>query len=680
MSKLNAKWLNFDTSSLENSSGDLQLNIDTTSNTIVKTAEGVQANSATVALLTGNQTIDGTKTFGEIPILPGTNPQTDNDAVRKGYVDGLLTGLTWEDPIYSANQLVNGATGTGGIRPAAYIDLDATGAAWSVGNTIVVDWNDGSAKTFTLSAVDNASPGNDEFDINVGAGRGGESSTSLATEIIRSVNDSTTAAMAAVQGQSDRSVDSAYFVNDDAAEWTSFTVTVTGPTEGTDYKKADGAGPNLGQLYASLQGNQTHFSRGDDNGYTWSDDTEMWIQVTGVGSLPNATRTQHGVIEVHDGLTVSNGELSVYLDTSAGLELSGAVGEKQLGIAADGVLNTMINWGTATVDQIDAADVPILDASAKITATNVDGALTEIALNVESNGSSISTNASNISTNSSNIGTNSTNIDDLEGKAITGGDGITSTGTLDAGITISVDLGTEPGLEFITNELEVKIKPASGLTKDANGIYVGDDQILDTMINFGTGATQINAEDIPVIDASSLITATTVEGALEELKNDIDTVANAGVTGGDGITTAGDVGALTVSVDILDASPGLMFAGAGTDELAVKLKASGGIAVDSDGLYLEGDDIVENLALELITLDSTSIADMYVDLTNIPESASATALDISGGIMQQYSKDYAVVTDGADVKRVTWNSGDANVSTGISGLEVGDVLMVHYSH
>ena len=92
------------------------------------------------------------------------------------------------------------------------------------------------------------------------------------------------------------------------------------------------------------------------------------------------------------------------------------------------------------------------------------------------------------------------------------------------------------------------------------------------------------------------------------------------------------------------------------------------------------DDIVENLALELITLDSTSIADMYVDLTNIPETAAATALDISGGIMQQYSKDYAIVTDGADVKRLIWDSSDAAVSTGISGLEVGDVLMVHYSH
>lgn len=38
--------------------------------------------------VTGNQTIDGIKTLSSIPILPGTNPTADNEAVRKAYVDG----------------------------------------------------------------------------------------------------------------------------------------------------------------------------------------------------------------------------------------------------------------------------------------------------------------------------------------------------------------------------------------------------------------------------------------------------------------------------------------------------------------------------------------------------------------------------------------------------------------
>ena len=38
-------------------------------------------------LLTGDQTVGGTKTFGDIPILPASNPTADNEAARKAYVD-----------------------------------------------------------------------------------------------------------------------------------------------------------------------------------------------------------------------------------------------------------------------------------------------------------------------------------------------------------------------------------------------------------------------------------------------------------------------------------------------------------------------------------------------------------------------------------------------------------------
>ena len=38
-------------------------------------------------LLTGDQTIGGTKTFGDIPLLPAVDPTSDNEAARKAYVD-----------------------------------------------------------------------------------------------------------------------------------------------------------------------------------------------------------------------------------------------------------------------------------------------------------------------------------------------------------------------------------------------------------------------------------------------------------------------------------------------------------------------------------------------------------------------------------------------------------------
>jgi len=44
---------------------------------------------------TGNQSVDGVKTFTSIPVLPASNPTAANQAVRKGYADGaylLKTG------------------------------------------------------------------------------------------------------------------------------------------------------------------------------------------------------------------------------------------------------------------------------------------------------------------------------------------------------------------------------------------------------------------------------------------------------------------------------------------------------------------------------------------------------------------------------------------------------------
>lgn len=39
---------------------------------------------------TGDQSVAGVKTFTSIPVLPASNPTTDNQAVRKAYVDGKI--------------------------------------------------------------------------------------------------------------------------------------------------------------------------------------------------------------------------------------------------------------------------------------------------------------------------------------------------------------------------------------------------------------------------------------------------------------------------------------------------------------------------------------------------------------------------------------------------------------
>jgi len=52
--------------------------------------------------LTGAQSIDGVKTFSSIPVLPGSNPTSSNQAARKGYVDirTYISGSVTSDDYY----------------------------------------------------------------------------------------------------------------------------------------------------------------------------------------------------------------------------------------------------------------------------------------------------------------------------------------------------------------------------------------------------------------------------------------------------------------------------------------------------------------------------------------------------------------------------------------------------
>jgi len=64
--------------------------------TRVTTAENNITNKANVNAvvdLTTNQTVGGIKTFSSIPVAPATNPTTDNQLTRKGYVDAEIAKI-----------------------------------------------------------------------------------------------------------------------------------------------------------------------------------------------------------------------------------------------------------------------------------------------------------------------------------------------------------------------------------------------------------------------------------------------------------------------------------------------------------------------------------------------------------------------------------------------------------
>ncbi|MEU5426844.1 hypothetical protein AB0H73_14740 [Streptomyces olivoreticuli] len=99
-------------------SSDLRMN----SHKIVSLTDGsASTDAATVGqsvLLTGDQTINGEKSFNDrIPVLPGFDPAFGNQATRKAYVDlflplagGTMTGL-----LYIANQTAPSTPSSGGV-------------------------------------------------------------------------------------------------------------------------------------------------------------------------------------------------------------------------------------------------------------------------------------------------------------------------------------------------------------------------------------------------------------------------------------------------------------------------------------------------------------------------------------------------------------------------------------
>jgi hypothetical protein len=85
------------------------------------------------------------------------------------------------------------------------------------------------------------------------------------------------------------------------------------------------------------------------------------------------------------------------------------------------------------------------------------------------------------------------------------------------GIDIRIDAASAGnGLSFSGSQYSINVDNAS-VEVNADILRVKAQGIKDSMIDFGTGAGQVSAADMPIADASAVITATEVEGALQEL-------------------------------------------------------------------------------------------------------------------------------------------------------------------
>ena len=106
-----------------------------------------------------------------------------------------------------------------------------------------------------------------------------------------------------------------------------------------------------------------------------------------------------------------------------------------------------------------------------------------------------------------------------------GGDGISITDG-EGTDTIAVDLATNPGLQFTSNKLDVKVKSETGgsITKDADGLYIADSAIANGKLANSTISGVSLGSNLNALSAGNGISMSSYNGsaAVSDLTIDLD--------------------------------------------------------------------------------------------------------------------------------------------------------------
>lgn len=296
MALMQAKWINKDSDSLEDSSGALQVKLDG-SGALAKTSSGVKIDAASVtdAMLAGSIAdgnlvssyiyANGDRSMGadldlnSNKITNLTDGSSNGDAVNFGQLqDAVTQGKVWREVIITKDQLLDGASG--GIYGATVLKLSSDLTA---GNLIKL--HDGSSEEI-FTGVDGAA-GAGEFSVD---GTINDTLVSLSSAInVGSIAvSSTTGDLESIDGTNNVLVlwqdtiaePTRVYGNADAASVTVIAdVALLNLYESMSadmvaLPSSDPAATNFGfgRAKASLSNNETHQMRITDESYTWDTD------------------------------------------------------------------------------------------------------------------------------------------------------------------------------------------------------------------------------------------------------------------------------------------------------------------------------------------------------------------------------------------------------------------------
>jgi len=229
-----------------------------------------------------------------------------------------------------------------------------------------------------------------------------------------------------------------------------------------------GGGGAFGSVINYLKRAATNIIPSKDDTYSLGSATKEWKDAYIDGTL---------YVDTISGITFAT-EVFKTISTAGQSDIVADTLTDTLTLVGSGILGITTNAGTDTIT---------------LTATEVDGS---------------TTNEFNTVQGDSNTATTGLAI------SIDGGEGINT--------AVSGDILTITGETATDTNLGIAKFNANDFLVSTGDVTVKADGITDLQIDFGTGANQVSAVDLPIADAGVIITATEVEGALQEHRTAIN--------------------------------------------------------------------------------------------------------------------------------------------------------------
>lgn len=252
---------------------------------------------------------------------------------------------------------------------------------------------------------------------------------------------------------------------------------------------------------ADLMDGEIHYDLSGDVQYSWDDSSNVWQTLSGTGAIPVATGASGGGVQgkatfdTDYGLSVAGGVVSLNTDANGGLMYNSGALKLKEDVTGGANLASVVNLsGNGVAVKVDDSSIEEGASSrlavkalgitnAMLAGSIADSKLLQITTGDKVAGSAVELAASN------------PGIENSSGLRLTSaiwGDGLAGGG----GSAVNVDLASNPGLEFSSNQLRVKVASANELELGASGLSVNG---VPTEFNIGsvavgTDVTSVNLD------------------------------------------------------------------------------------------------------------------------------------------------------------------------------------------